>query len=35
MIAYFDTNVFDHIEQRSNGVTEEDLVRLGRAVKLD
>lgn len=35
MIAYFDTNVFDHIEQRSNGVTEEDLFRLGRAVKLD
>ena len=35
MIAYFDTNVFDHLEQRSNGVTEEDWVRLGRAVKLD
>ena len=33
MIAYFDTNVFDHLERRSNGVTEEDLVRLGRAVK--
>ena len=34
MIAYFDTNVFDHLEQRSNnGVTEEDLFRIGRAVK--
>lgn len=35
MIAYFDTNVFDHLEQCSNGVTEEDRFRLGRAVKLD
>lgn len=35
MIVYFDTNVFDHLEQRSNGVTEEDFFRLGRAVKLN
>ena len=35
MIVYFDTNVFDHLEQRSNGVIEEDWFRLGRAVKLD
>lgn len=35
MLAYFDTNVFDHLQQRSNGVTEEDLFRLGRAVKLN
>ena len=34
MIVYFDTNVFDHLEQR-NGVTEEDIYRLGRAVKLE
>lgn len=34
MIVYFDTNVFDHLEQR-NGVTEWDLYRLGRAVKLE
>lgn len=34
IIAYFDTNVFDHLEQRI-GVTEQDLYRLGRAVKLE
>jgi hypothetical protein len=33
MIAYFDTNIFDHLEQR-NGVTEWDLYRIGRAIKL-
>ncbi len=35
MIVYLDTNVFDHLERRSSGVTEEDLFRFGRAVKLD
>ena len=34
MIAYFDTNVFDHLEQR-HGVTEWDLYRIGRAVRLE
>ena len=34
MIVYFDTNVFDHLEQR-NGVTDWDLFRLGRAVKME
>lgn len=33
VVACFDTNVFDHLEQRSNGVTEWDLYRLRRAVK--
>jgi hypothetical protein len=32
MIAYFDTNVFDHVEQR-NGVSDWDLYRLAHAVK--
>jgi hypothetical protein len=31
MIVYFDTNVFDHLEQR-NGVTDWDLFRIKRAV---
>jgi hypothetical protein len=34
VIVYFDTNVFDHIEQR-HGVTDEDLFRLERAIKLE
>ncbi len=33
MIVYFDTNVFDHLERRSCGVTEWDLYRLRRAVR--
>ena len=32
MIVYFDTNVFDHLEQR-NGVTDWDLFRIRRAVQ--
>lgn len=32
MIAYFDTNVFDHLEQRL-AVTETDLSRIGKAVQ--
>ena len=31
MIVYFDTNVFDHLEQR-NGVTDWDFYRLQRAI---
>ena len=34
MIVYFDTNVFDHLQQL-NGVTAWDLFRIGRAVKLE
>ena len=34
MIVYFDTNVFDHLEQRL-GVTDWDMFRLERAVKLE
>ncbi|MGE5712039.1 MAG: hypothetical protein ACM34B_17840, partial [Nitrospira sp.] len=34
MIAYFDTNVFDHLNQR-NGVTEWDLFRIKRAIKME
>jgi hypothetical protein len=34
MIVYFDTNVFDHLEQR-NDVTEWDLYRLKRAIKME
>lgn len=33
MIVYFDTNVWDHLDQRI-GVTDWDLYRLRRAVKL-
>lgn len=33
MIVYFDTNVFDHLQQRCNGVTEWDLYRILRAVR--
>lgn len=33
MIVYFDTNVFDHLEQL-NGVTAWDVFRIKRAVKL-
>ncbi len=32
MIAYFDTNIFDRLEQR-RGVTDWDVYRLQRAVK--
>ena len=32
MIAYFDTNVFDRLEQR-RGVTDWDVYRIQRAVK--
>ncbi|WHZ17713.1 MAG: hypothetical protein OJF52_004566 [Nitrospira sp.] len=32
MIVYFDTNVFDHLEQ-CNGVTTWDLFRIQRAIK--
>jgi len=32
MIVYFETNVFDHLEQL-NGVTEWDLYRIRRAVR--
>ncbi len=32
MIVYFDTNVFDHLEQL-NGVTDWDIFRIRRAVK--
>ena len=34
MIVYFDTNVFDHLEQR-HGVTDWDVFRLERAIKLE
>lgn len=34
MIIYFDTNVFDHLEQR-NGVTDWDVFRLKRAIKME
>lgn len=34
MIAYFDTNIFHHLEHRI-GETDWDLFRLGRAVKLE
>lgn len=33
MIVYFDTNVFDHLEQRCHGVTDWDLYRVQRAIK--
>lgn len=33
MIVYFDTNVFDHLQQHNQGVTEWDLYRIQRAVK--
>jgi len=32
MIAYFDTNIFDRLEQR-RGVTDGDVYRLQRAIK--
>lgn len=32
MLAYFDTNIFDRLEQR-RGVTDWDVYRLGRAVR--
>lgn len=34
MIVYFDTNVFDHLEQR-HGFTDWDVFRLERAIKLE
>lgn len=34
MIVYFDTNVFDHLEQR-HGVTEWDVFRLRRAIRME
>ena len=33
MVVYFDTNVFDHLERRLNGVTEWDLYRIRKAVQ--
>jgi hypothetical protein len=34
MIVYFDTNVFDHLEQRL-GVSDRDVFRLERAIELE
>src|SRR5271154_4944690 len=31
-LAYFDTNIFDHLAKRKRGVSEEDGSRLGDAV---